>query len=623
MSTDQPTGQASIILHQALYNRIHHPIENLSTPCELYFSLKIRNMKQIYLTGRSRIFHLLAPLLWLLSFKANATNYPISGTYSGSQEVPANSSTATGTITGVYNDFTNTIFYTISFSGLSSNSTAAHFHGPAAVGVGAGVMIAYAGFPTSVTSGTYSSSNVLTDAQEANLLAGLVYSNIHSVNFGAGEIRAQIVVGAASSDIYSINNTYSGAQEVPPNASTGTGTFIGAYNKATNTIFYTITFRGLDSTTTAAHFHAPAAPGVSAGIMLAHAGFPTGIDSGSYSRSDVLHDTAEAHLLANLVYSNIHTIKFPAGEVRAQLTPQLPPVITCPGDTTARNDSGLCSASLSFNATATGIPTPTIKYTIAGGVVTWPYVFPVGKTTVSAIATNAAGTDTCTFMVTVKDVEPPVLKNVDVSTKILWPPNHKMKDVKVNYTATDNCGGIVTSSLSVSSNQPQNGTGDGNTESDWTIVDDHNVKLRAERAGNGGCRIYSIKITSKDQYGNSRDSIVTVIVPHDMSNQHECDLSYPAGIIAGNIIGIKKRHLNLSVLPNPSYSNFIFTIRSSVNTRPLTIRIVDLMGRLVEMRSNLQPNQTIQMGGGLPKGQYIVELRQDNEITYLHIMKLE
>jgi hypothetical protein len=577
-------------------------------------------MKQIYFTGKPGKFCLLASLLWLLCFRAAATNYPISGTYSGSQEVPANASTATGTITGIYNDFTNTIFYSITFSGLSSNTTMAHFHGPAAVGVGAGVMIGHAGFPTAVTSGTYAASNVLTDAQEVSLLAGLVYSNIHTVNYGPGEIRAQIIVGAASPDIYSITNTYSGAQEVPPNASTGTGTFTGVYNSATNTIFYTIAFSGLDSTTTAAHFHAPAAPGVSAGVMLGHAGFPTGVDSGSYSKMDVLHDTAEVHLLANLVYSNIHTAKFAGGEIRAQLTPQLPPVITCPADTTASNDSGLCSASLSFIATATGVPTPTIKYTIAGDSISWPYVFPVGTTTVTSIATNAAGADTCTFIVTVKDVEPPVLSNVDVSSKVLWPPNHKMHDVKVDYTATDNCGGIITSSLKVTSNQPENGTGDGNTESDWTIVDEHNVKLRAERAGNGGCRIYSIQITSTDQYGNSSDSTITVVVPHDMGHQDECVV--PGGLIARNPGGRKLKRIHLSVVVNPSPSYFTFNIRSSVNNRPATIRIVDLMGRVAEMRSNLAPNQTVQMGGSLRRGPYIVELRQDNEITYIHIMRM-
>ena len=582
-------------------------------------------MKQIYPTWKPGIFYILTPLVWLLSFKAYATNYPISGTYSGNQEVPANSSTATGTITGVYNDFTNTIFYSISFSGLSSNTTAAHFHGPAAAGISAGVMIAHAGFPTGVTSGVYANSNVLTDAQEADLLAGLVYSNIHTANFGGGEIRAQITVGVASPDIYSINNTYSGAQEVPPNASTGTGTFEGAYNSLTNTIFYTITFSGLDSFTTAAHFHGPAAAGVSAGVLLAHAGFPTGVTDSTYSNADVLHDTVEAHLLANLVYSNIHTVKFPGGEIRAQLTPQLAPVITCPADTTASNDSGLCSASLPLNATATGIPTPTIEYTVAGVVVTSPYVFPVGTTTVMATATNAAGVDSCTFTITVNDTEPPVIEDVDADPRILWPPNHKMKDVKIDYTSTDNCGGIITTSLNVTSNQPQNGTGDGNTESDWEVVDEHNVKLRAERAGNRGCRIYSIKITSSDQYGNTSDGTVTVVVPHDMSGKHACDTSNSGGGTPGGRFGLHGRlnRLNLSALVNPSRSNFTFYIRSAVNTQTATIRIIDIMGRVVELRSNLQPNQIIQMGGRLRGGAYIVELRQGNEVTYIRILKME
>jgi hypothetical protein len=190
----------------------------------------------------------------------------------------------------------------------------------------------------------------------------------------------------------------------------------------------------------------------------------------------------------------------------------------------------------------------------------------------------------------------------------------------VDYTATDNCGGIITSSLKVTSNQPENGTGDGNTESDWTIVDEHNVKLRAERAGNGGCRIYSIQITSTDQYGNSSDSTITVVVPHDMGHQDECVV--PGGLIARNPGGRKLKRIHLSVVVNPSPSYFTFNIRSSVSNRPATIRIVDLMGRVAEMRSNLAPNQTVQMGGSLRRGPYIVELRQDNEITYIHIMRM-
>ena len=575
-------------------------------------------MKQDYPTWRPMMYFLLTLFIWLFSAKTYATNYPFTATYSGAQEVPPNASTATGTITGVYNDFTNTIFFSITFSGLSSNTTNAHFHSPGAIGVSAGVMIAHQGFPLGVTSGTYAMSNVLTDVQEAQLFAGLVYSNIHTVNFGPGEIRAQIVLGPASPDIYSINNTYSGAQEVPPNSSTGTGTFIGAYNSLTNTIFYTITFSDLDSFTTAAHFHAPAAPGVSASVMLGHAGFPTGVKDSFYSKADVLHDTAEAHLLANLVYSNIHTLAFPGGEIRAQLTPQLPPTITCPADTVADNDPGLCSASLPLNATATGIPTPTIVYTVGGTVITSPYVFPVGTTTVQAKASNAAGVDSCSFTVTVNDTEPPVLEDVSADPAVLWPPNHQMKNVTIDYTATDNCGGVITSSLSVTSNQPQNGQGDGNTESDWEIIDEHHVRLRAERAGNGGCRIYSIKITSTDQYGNESDSTVTVVVPHDMSGHHPCEVS-----TSGTGRGQRDRRINIAALINPSRSTINLNISSTDNTERVSVRIIDLYGRVVESRNNIQPNQNIQMGSSLRAGVYVVELRQGNEITYTRILKID
>ena len=574
-------------------------------------------MKQNYPSWKPGILCFLFIIAGLFSVRTYAANYPFTATYSGAQEVPPNASTATGTITGVYNDFTNTIFYTITFSGLSSNTNNAHFHAPGAVGVSAGVMLGHAGFPLGVTSGTYSKSDVLTNAQEADLFAGLVYSNIHTVNFGAGEIRAQIILGPASPDIYSISNTYSGAQEVPPVVTTGTGTFIGAYNSLTNTIFYTITFSGLDSFTTVAHFHAPAPAGVSVGVMLGHAGFPVGVDAGTYSKSDVLHDTAEVHLLAGLVYSNIHTIKFPAGEIRAQLTLMLPPMITCPADTTVSNDPGLCSASLPLNATSTGIPAPTIVYTVGGTVITSPHVFPVGTTTVQAKATNAAGVDSCTYTVTVNDTEPPTLEDVSADPTVLWPPNHKMKDVTIEYTSTDNCGGVINDSLSVTSNQPVNGTGDGNTDPDWEIIDDHHVKLRAERAGNGGCRIYYVKITSTDQYGNSSDSTVTVVVPHDMSGRHECEVS-----TTGRGPRFGRRMINIMALTNPSRSNFTLDI-SSDNSQRVSVRFIDMFGRVVESRTNIQPNQTIQMGVSLRGGVYIIELRQGDEIRFTRVLKID
>jgi len=108
----------------------------------------------------------------------------------------------------------------------------------------------------------------------------------------------------------------------------------------------------------------------------------------------------------------------------------------------------------------------------------------------------------------------PVINNVSASPEVLWPPNHKMVEVTVNYTVTNPCP--ATCVLTVSSNEPVNGTGDGNTSPDWEVIDAHHVNLRAERSGNGPGRIYTLTITcTNDTNKLSSKARVNVIVPHD------------------------------------------------------------------------------------------------------------
>jgi CHRD domain/Secretion system C-terminal sorting domain len=577
-----------------------------------YLFIKIYGMKKNYIQTPLRSGILLFLFVSCSLIQAKAERFPFTATYSGANEVPPNASTATGTISGVYDDATNTIYYNIVFSGLSANTSAAHFHAPAAPGVNAGVTLGHTGFPTGVTAGNYSKIDVFTDAQETNLKAGLMYSNIHTTALPGGEIRAQIILGAASTEIYTFNRTYSGTQEVPPNASSATGTIMGAYNAVTNTIFYTINFSGLSANTAAAHFHAPAMPGTNAGVTLGHAGFPTGVTSGTYRKTDVFTAAQETNLLAGLMYSNIHTTAFPGGEIRTQIfldAPFTAPVVTCPANITRSNDRGLCSALVSFAATATGTPAPAISYRIGSTVITSPYMFPVGTTTVNVTAINGGGVSTCSFTVTVNDTEAPVISNVSVNPSVLWPANHKMKDVTVSYNSTDNCPGTVTCSLSVTSNEHINGSGDGNTGDDWEIVNNRTVKLRAERSGSGSGRVYTITIRCTDQAGNTGVATTTVMVPHDMSAKSSAN----GGRIGGT--------LAVSVYNNPTKNYFTLSVEPGTRPENVSVRLFDMTGRMVEATNS--SSQIIRVGDKLGAGIYMAEIRSGDKVSYMRLIKQE
>jgi len=131
-------------------------------------------------------------MLFGLSNISNAKYYTFENVINGAQEVPAVVTGGSGTIKGTYNDVTNLISYNIIFFGLTGTTSAGHFHGPALAGVNAGVQIGYAGFPLSVTNGTYTSTSTLTAAQETQLIGGMWYANIHTSFKPGGEIRGQI-----------------------------------------------------------------------------------------------------------------------------------------------------------------------------------------------------------------------------------------------------------------------------------------------------------------------------------------------------------------------------------------------------------------------------------------------
>lgn len=133
---------------------------------------------------------------------------------------------------------------------------------------------------------------------------------------------------------------------------------------------------------------------------------------------------------------------------------------------------------------------------------------------------NAA--DPVTRTVTVVDTTAPVITTNGL-TPSLWPANHKYKTFNVTdfvTAATDSCNtSLGVSSVvieKVTSDEVENGNGDGNTSND--IVIDANCKsfqLRAEREGGGNGRVYTITFKVTDASGNVGRTTALVVVPHN------------------------------------------------------------------------------------------------------------
>jgi hypothetical protein len=170
--------------------------------------------------------------------------------------------------------------------------------------------------------------------------------------------------------------------------------------------------------------------------------------------------------------------------------------------TVSANQSG-CKALVSFSASTTGIPSPTVTYMIGSKVITSPNVFPKGTTTVTATAANGVSPNaTCSFTVTVV------------------------------------CG--PTSS-----------------------------------------------------------SVTRVLTEEAVPSQ-----------------------LTVSAWPNPSAGYFTCVVKSAV-VQPITVRVFDIMGRVLLSRSNLGSESTLYFGHRYLPGIYFVEARQGGERVTLKMMKLD
>jgi CHRD domain len=132
-------------------------------------------------------------------------------------------------------------------------------------------------------------------------------------------LAALWAAGPARAAPVSFTVTLTGAQQVPPVTTTGSGTANLTWDPATRVVTWSITYGGLSSAATMAHFH-NGGPGKNGPVViwLTQRGVPP---ASPFTGSATLTAAQAAQFEAGDWYINLHTTNHPAGEIRGQVIP--------------------------------------------------------------------------------------------------------------------------------------------------------------------------------------------------------------------------------------------------------------------------------------------------------------
>ncbi len=149
----------------------------------------------------------------------------------------------------------------------------------------------------------------------------------------------------------------------------------------------------------------------------------------------------------------------------------------------------------------------------------------VDSLTVDLTVHDGFEASSCQTVIRLDDQRPPVIE-VREEPLVLWPPNHKYRHIAPEMfivSAEDACGQPIDLAnavvVEVRSDEPEDtiGTGDGRTSQDIVVDCPAGVMLRAERAGSGNGRVYTIVYRIDGENGASAGFEALVTVPHDSS----------------------------------------------------------------------------------------------------------
>jgi hypothetical protein len=167
------------------------------------------------------------------------------------------------------------------------------------------------------------------------------------------------------------------------------------------------------------------------------------------------------------------------------------PLVSCPSPTTIE-----CTGEITNHALIASCSDNCERCTASCGT----GGFTLGVNPAACSVTDASdNVSSCSTTVTVVDTT-------------LWPPNHKLKPVEIHVTSSDACDPAPQVKCVATSNEADDGLGDGDTSEDiqWKGTE---LLLRSERSGTGTGRVYTVTCTATDASKNVRTASATVSVP--------------------------------------------------------------------------------------------------------------
>ena len=285
------------------------------------------------------------------------------------------------------------------------------------------------------------------------------------------------------------------------------------------------------------------------------------------------------------------------------------PTIVAPPTVTVNANSTVCGRSTAF---ALGTATATDNCGIVFVTNNAPSFFPVGTTIVTWTAVDQYDNFiTATQQVIVRDATPPMVTPV-LFPQYLTPVNRAMRTITASITLNDNCPGSTFVLTSVTSNEPDAGTGPGDLPGDIaaaTGLATTQFALRAERSQFGFGRTYTIRYTAKDASNNQAIATRYVYVPWNFVKDEEIVFSDEAVIPATPTLEQN--------YPNP-FSNSTSLVFRLPEEKVISLSVHDALGRevsrLAEGRFNPGSHAVMFQANDLPDGVYFARLVYGSQV---------